>query len=77
VCLGAALPLPSPRCHPEYRNMHSEVRRSRRLVLSFICTVVNYEYAIYYYFYQVQQRFHIHILKYTYMYIHVYVPPLD
>jgi len=32
---------------------HAEVRRSRRLVLSFISTVVNYEYAFYWYFYQV------------------------
>jgi len=30
------------------------VRRSRRLVLSFISTVVNYEYAFYWYFYQVR-----------------------
>ena len=29
--------------HVEYRNGHSESRRSRRLVLSFIATVVNYE----------------------------------
>jgi primary-amine oxidase len=29
--------------HCEYRTGHAEVRRSRRLVLSFICTVVNYE----------------------------------
>jgi primary-amine oxidase len=36
----------------EYRNGHSEVRRSRRLVLSFVSTVVNYEYAFYWYFYQ-------------------------
>ena len=28
--------------HLEYRNNHAEVRRSRRLVLSFVCTVVNY-----------------------------------
>ncbi|KAI3429769.1 hypothetical protein D9Q98_010082 [Chlorella vulgaris] len=38
--------------HLEYRTGHAEVRRSRRLVLSFICTVVNYEYAFYYYFAQ-------------------------
>lgn len=38
--------------HVEYRTGHSEVRRSRRLVLSFIATVVNYEYAFYWYFYQ-------------------------
>ena len=31
--------------HMEYRNGHSEVRRSRRLVLSFVATVVNYECA--------------------------------
>ena len=29
--------------HMEYRNGHAEVRRSRRLVLSFVATVVNYE----------------------------------
>lgn len=38
--------------HLEYRNGHAEVRRSRRLVLSFVATVVNYEYAFYHYFYQ-------------------------
>jgi primary-amine oxidase len=38
--------------HVEYRTGHSEVRRSRRLVLSFVSTVVNYEYAFYYSFYQ-------------------------
>lgn len=37
----------------EYRNGHSEVRRSRRLVLSFVATVVNYEYCFYWMFYQV------------------------
>jgi primary-amine oxidase len=31
---------------------HSEVRRSRRLVVSFIITAGNYEYAFYWYFYQ-------------------------
>jgi primary-amine oxidase len=31
---------------------HTEVRRSRRLVVSFIITVGNYEYAFYWYFYQ-------------------------
>ena len=35
---------------------HAEVRRSRRLVLSFISTVVNYEYVFYWYFYQVTLR---------------------
>eukprot|EP00188_Purpureofilum_apyrenoidigerum_P006075 Plantae.Rhodophyta-Purpureofilum_apyrenoidigerum.ctg8779.p1 GENE.Plantae.Rhodophyta-Purpureofilum_apyrenoidigerum.ctg8779~~Plantae.Rhodophyta-Purpureofilum_apyrenoidigerum.ctg8779.p1 ORF type:complete len:649 (+),score=102.63 Plantae.Rhodophyta-Purpureofilum_apyrenoidigerum.ctg8779:157-2103(+) len=38
--------------HVEYRNGHSEARRSRRLVLSFIATVVNYEYLFYWYFMQ-------------------------
>ncbi|KAI8472761.1 MAG: copper amine oxidase [Monoraphidium minutum] len=38
--------------HVEYRTGHSESRRSRRLVLSFISTVVNYEYAFYWSFYQ-------------------------
>jgi primary-amine oxidase len=31
---------------------HTEVRRSRRLVVSFIITAGNYEYAFYWYFYQ-------------------------
>jgi Cu2+-containing amine oxidase len=39
--------------HVEYRTGHSEVRRSRRLVISFVATVVNYEYSMYWYFYQV------------------------
>lgn len=39
--------------HMDYRSGKAEVRRSRRLVLSFISTVVNYEYAFYWYFYQV------------------------
>lgn len=38
--------------HMEYRTGHAESRRSRRLVLSFIATVVNYEYCFYHYFYQ-------------------------
>lgn len=37
--------------HVEYRTGHSESRRSRRLVISCIMTVVNYEYAVYFYFY--------------------------
>lgn len=32
--------------HVEYRNGHNESRRSRRLVLSFIATVVNYELSL-------------------------------
>ncbi|CAM9819885.1 unnamed protein product, partial [Hapterophycus canaliculatus] len=38
--------------HVEYRNGHNESRRSRRLVLSFIATVVNYEYLFYWYLMQ-------------------------
>jgi primary-amine oxidase len=38
--------------HVEFRTGHSEARRSRRLVLSFICTVVNYEYLFYWYLLQ-------------------------
>jgi len=33
--------------HVEYRNGHNEARRARELVISKICTVVNYEYLIY------------------------------
>ena len=40
----------------EYRNGHAEVRRSRRLVLSFVATVVNYEYCFYWHFYQVRRN---------------------
>lgn len=35
--------------HVEYRTGHSESRRARRLVVSFIATVVNYEYLFYWY----------------------------
>lgn len=38
--------------HVEFRTGHSEARRSRRLVLSFIATVVNYEYLFYWYLLQ-------------------------
>lgn len=38
--------------HTEYRTGKVNVTRSRRLVLSFVVTVVNYEYAFYYTFYQ-------------------------
>lgn len=38
--------------HVEYRTGHSESRRSRRLVISSIATVVNYEYAFYWSLYQ-------------------------
>ncbi|MFK8081930.1 MAG: primary-amine oxidase [Granulosicoccus sp.] len=38
--------------HTDFRTEATEVRRLRRLVVSFICTVGNYEYGIYWYFYQ-------------------------
>lgn len=38
--------------HMDWRTGQTEVRRSRRLVLSFVATVGNYEYAFYWYFQQ-------------------------
>jgi primary-amine oxidase len=38
--------------HMDWRTEQTEVRRSRRLVVSFIATVGNYEYGYYWYFYQ-------------------------
>jgi len=38
--------------HYDQRTDKTEVRRSRRLVISFIATIGNYEYALYWYFYQ-------------------------
>ena len=38
--------------HTDWRNGHAEVRRSRRLVISSIATVGNYEYGFFWYFYQ-------------------------
>ncbi|HTR37051.1 MAG TPA: primary-amine oxidase [Bryobacteraceae bacterium] len=38
--------------HTDWRTGQTEVRRSRRLSVSFIATVGNYEYAYYWYFYQ-------------------------
>lgn len=38
--------------HVDYRTNHSESRRSRRLVISFLTTVVNYEYLHYFYLMQ-------------------------
>src|SRR5207237_4809385 len=38
--------------HVDWRNGYTESRRSRRLVISFIATVGNYEYGFYWYFYQ-------------------------
>jgi primary-amine oxidase len=38
--------------HTDWRTNRTEVRRSRRLVVSFIATIGNYEYGFYWYFYQ-------------------------
>ncbi|KAK6787748.1 hypothetical protein RDI58_016273 [Solanum bulbocastanum] len=38
--------------HQDWRTNLAEVRRSRRLTVSFICTVANYEYGFYWHFYQ-------------------------
>jgi primary-amine oxidase len=38
--------------HTDFRTMDVEVRRSRRLVVSMIATVGNYEYGYFWYFYQ-------------------------
>jgi primary-amine oxidase len=38
--------------HMDWRTNRTEVRRSRRLVVSFIATAGNYEYGFYWYFYQ-------------------------
>lgn len=38
--------------HVDWRTGQTEVRRSRRLVLSFVATVGNYEYGFFWYFYQ-------------------------
>jgi len=38
--------------HVDWRTGKAEVRRSRRLVVSFISTVGNYEYGFFWYFYQ-------------------------
>ncbi|MEO8204973.1 MAG: primary-amine oxidase [Chthoniobacterales bacterium] len=38
--------------HTDRRDNHVEVRRSRRLVVSSVSTVENYEYGFYWYFYQ-------------------------
>jgi primary-amine oxidase len=60
---GNALVLPNAVCmheedygilwkHFDLRTNQTEVRRSRRLVVSFIATVGNYEYGFFWYFYQ-------------------------
>ncbi|GLT29111.1 hypothetical protein SLA2020_039970 [Shorea laevis] len=38
--------------HQDWRTGLAEVRRSRRLTVSFVCTVANYEYGFYWHFYQ-------------------------
>lgn len=38
--------------HMDWRTGHTEVRRSRRLTVSFVCTVANYEYGFFWHFYQ-------------------------
>lgn len=38
--------------HQDWRTGLAEVRRSRRLTVSFICTVANYEYGFSWHFYQ-------------------------
>lgn len=38
--------------HSDWRTRHTEVRRSRRLVVSFFATVGNYDYGFFWYFYQ-------------------------
>ncbi len=38
--------------HTDWRNGQTEVRRSRRLVISSVATVGNYEYGFFWYFYQ-------------------------
>lgn len=37
--------------HTDWRTGHTELRRSRRLVISFVSTVSNYEYGFFWYFY--------------------------
>lgn len=60
---GAVIEIPQAICiheedfgiswkHSDFRSGNTEVRRLRRLVVSFICTVGNYEYGVYWYFYQ-------------------------
>ena len=42
--------------HTETRTSHCEQRRGRRLVVSSICTLGNYEYCFNWYFYQVSMH---------------------
>lgn len=39
--------------HQDWRTGSTQVRRSRRLTVSFFCTVANYEYGFFWHFYQV------------------------
>jgi primary-amine oxidase len=59
---GGAVTIPNAICmheedfgiswkHTDFRTEEVEVRRSRRLVVSMICTVGNYEYGFFWYFY--------------------------
>ncbi|KAJ0039290.1 hypothetical protein Pint_22893 [Pistacia integerrima] len=41
--------------HQDWRTGLAEVRRSRRLTVSFICTVANYEYGFFWHFYQASE----------------------
>lgn len=41
--------------HQDWRSGLAEVRRSRRLTVSFICTVANYEYGFFWHFYQASE----------------------
>ncbi|KAG6759026.1 hypothetical protein POTOM_035490 [Populus tomentosa] len=41
--------------HQDWRTGLAEVRRSRRLSVSFVCTVANYEYGFFWHFYQASQ----------------------
>lgn len=43
--------------HQDWRTGFAEVRRSRRLTVSFICTVANYEYGFFWHFYQASAQF--------------------
>ncbi|MEE8159669.1 MAG: primary-amine oxidase [Dehalococcoidia bacterium] len=60
---GAVMQIPNAVClheedfgilwkHVDWRTGQTEVRRSRRLVVSFIATVANYEYGFFWYLYQ-------------------------
>jgi primary-amine oxidase len=37
--------------HTDWRTAVPQMRRNRRLVVSFICTIANYEYGFYYHLY--------------------------